>query len=65
MAMLDPEPTELGQGLKPRPHGYKSGSLTAEPQWEFLCHILDFTYKQYPMVSVFLFPTCFTSYEKL
>ena len=34
MAMIDPQPTEQGQGWNLRPHGCQSGSLTAEPQWE-------------------------------
>ena len=33
MATLDPQPTEQGQGLNPRAHGYLLGSLTTEP-WQ-------------------------------
>ena len=33
-ATADPKPTERGQGLNSHPHGYESGSLTAEPQRE-------------------------------
>ena len=32
--MLDPLPTEQGQGSNPCPHGYQSGSLTTEPRRE-------------------------------
>ena len=31
MAKPDPQPTEQGQGLNPRPHGCQLGSLTTEP----------------------------------
>ena len=31
MATPDPSPTEQGQGSNPHPHGYQSGSFTAEP----------------------------------
>ena len=33
-ATPDPQPTERGQGLILCPHGYQSGSFTAEPRWE-------------------------------
>ena len=35
-AMLDPQPTEQGQGSNPQPHGSSSDSLTTEPRWELL-----------------------------
>ena len=31
MATPEPQPTELGQGWNPQPHGHQSGSLTTEP----------------------------------
>ena len=40
MAMLDPQPTEQGQGSNLNPHGYQSDSLTTEPQRELLNEIL-------------------------
>ena len=34
LAMLDPQPTEQGKRLNLHPHGFWSGLLPAEPQWE-------------------------------
>ena len=36
MAMLDPQPTEQGQGSNPKPHGSQLDLLTSEPQRELL-----------------------------
>ena len=36
LAMLDPSPTERGQGSNLQPHGSYSDSFTTEPGWELL-----------------------------
>ena len=40
-ATPDPQPTQQDQGLKLKPHGSRSDSLTTEPRWE-LPNIGDF-----------------------
>ena len=35
-ATQDPQLAERGQGWDPRPRGYQSGSLMAEPRWKLL-----------------------------
>ena len=45
-AMLDPQPTEQGQGSNLQPYGSQSDLLTTEPRWELQGNILYLT--QFP-----------------
>ena len=49
-AMLDPLPTEQGQGLNPHPHEYLLDSLTTEPQQELLQTFLISPTSSFPKV---------------